>query len=719
MTQLKYKFLRKTISKYITIFKISSHIFISSMFLFAAQVYAEIIDRQIVVSNFSPGVTNLDKSSPFTLGNGKFAFTADITGLQSFADDYFNAGFPLETKARWAWHTKFGKAYDLAEASEEYDAYERKVSFPTQSNTPAAQWLRQNPHDLPLGRISLMLDGKKLVPQQLTQVQQKLDLWRGKLNSRYRLDDHDVQVVSAAHANRDAIGFSINSVLNKTARLSVQFQFPRSYDFSVKNTPNIDWLHEDEHTTVIRSQTKNSLLLERKIDDLIFNIFISWRGNALLKQNSQHAFELIPQGDKLFELTVEYRASSKQQNRPLKFAETVQSANSYWQAYWKSGAFVDLTQSSDPRAHELQRRILLSQYLLAAQSRAKIPTQETGLTSSSWYGKFHTEMAWLHYSHWILWNRSELAEPMLDWYLQQLDVARAIAKNRGLDGARWPKMVGENGRESPGGNPLIIWNQPQAIHLAEMYFQKNRNKKTLEKYAVLVDETARAMSAMLVWDKASKRFGLHSPIWISQEIYTPTASRNPTFELAYWRYGLETAQQWRIRQGLAINPHWQAQLNALASLPIKNEKYVAMESIPDTFDNPASREDHPSMLAPTAFLNDAHIDTKIMNNTLDAVLKTWAFDTKIWGWDYPMLAMTAARLGRLELAVDLLLMKSKNNHYLINGHCPQIGADLPVYLPANSSLLTAVGIMLEKNPQTSDYFGFPKNSSWKIRAEGF
>ncbi len=719
MNQSKNTFISKTILGSRVQLRIGAVFLIALMLFFTMEVQANSIDRRVLVSAFAPQLTQFDKSSPFTLGNGKFAFTADVTGLQTFADDYFAAGFPLETKSRWAWHTKSGKAYDLAEADEKYDAYERKVSFPTQSNTPAAQWLRQNPHDLPLGRISLLLDGKKLAPQQLTQVQQNLDLWSGKLKSRYRLDEQDVQVASAVHAKRDAVAFSINSALNKAARLSVQFRFPRSYDFSVKNTPDMHWLHDDEHNTSIRSQTKNSLLLERRVDDLVFSVFISWRGYAQLKQNSQHAFELIPAGDKLFEFTVEYSESKKDKIRPLKFVEVAQSANTYWKSYWRSGAFVDLTQSSDPRAHELQRRILLSQYLLAAQSRAKIPTQETGLTSSSWYGKFHTEMAWLHYSHWILWNRSELAEPMLDWYLQTLDVARAIAKNRGLEGARWPKMVDVNGRESPGGNPLIIWNQPQAIHLAEMYFQNNKDKKTLEKYAVLVDETARAMSAMLTWDKSNQWFGLNSPIWISQEIYTPTASRNPTFELAYWRYGLAIAQQWRTRQGLAINPQWQAQLNALASLPVKNEKYVAMESIPDTFDNAASREDHPSMLAPTAFLNDANIDPKIMSNTLDAVLKSWAFDTKIWGWDYPMLAMTAARLGRSDLAVELLLMESKNNRYLINGHCPQIGADLPVYLPANSSLLTAVATMLEKNPKTGDYLGFPKKSSWKIRAEGF
>jgi hypothetical protein len=249
-------------------------------------------------------------------------------------------------------------------------------------------------------------------------------------------------------------------------------------------------------------------------------------------------------------------------------------------------------------------------------------------------------------------------------------------------------------------------------------YKKSGNKKILQKYTTLVEETANAMSSMLVWDQKNNRYMLDAPIWISQELYTPAQSRNPTYELAYWRFGLETAQQWRINQGLPINEKWQKQINQLSALPIKNKKYVAMESIPDTFDNAASREDHPSMIAPTAFFNDAHVDKKIMNNTLDAIIKSWAFDTKIWGWDYPMLAMTSARLGRQD-AVDLLLMKSKNNYYLANGHCPQVGADLAVYLPANSSLLTAVAIMLEKNSQTGERIGFPKNKGWDVRAEGF
>jgi hypothetical protein len=701
-------------------FSCFSIMLISLLLIPTAHANAETIDREKVVATFSPVVKTLDKLSPFTLGNGKFAFTADATGFQSFAEEYFAAGFPLETKARWAWHTKPGNNYSLTAANKEYSAYNRKVNFPTEMDSVPAQWLRQNPHDLPLGRIALLLDGKKLTAEKISGIEQHLDLWRGKLTSRYALDGTAVLTESATHAERDLTGFKIASPLIDKSRLSIQLRFPRGYDFSVKNTPDIDWQNDSEHTTAVRKKTKNSLLLERKVDDEIYIVAVNWKGKASIKSNSPHTFEIVPAGtNKTFEFTVEYFEHNEKNHKALTFNRITASAESYWQGYWQNGAFVDLTRSTDKNAHELQRRILLSQYLLAAQARASIPTQETGLTSSSWYGKFHTEMAWLHYSHWILWNRSEGALPILDWYVQNLDKAQAIAKYRGLDGARWPKMVGPDGRESPGGNSLIIWNQPHPIHLAEMLFEKTQNKNVLKKYAAVVEESARAMSSMLTWDEKNNRYNLDAPIWIAQEIYTPEESRNPTYELAYWRYGLETAQQWRLRQGLPANEHWQKQLASLAALPIKDGKYVAMESIPDTFDNIKSREDHPSMLAPTAFFNDANIDKKIMNNTLDAIVQSWAFETHIWGWDYPMMAMAAARLERRDIAVQLLLMNSRNNHYLGNGHVPQLGSELAVYLPANSSMLSAVAIMLQKNPQTGEYLGFPNNKQWDIRTEGF
>src|ERR1700761_6070474 len=62
------------------------------------------IDRQTVVSRHNPHIQKLDPYSALTLGNGSFAFTADITGLQTFLDPY-DKDFPLCTMATWAWHT--------------------------------------------------------------------------------------------------------------------------------------------------------------------------------------------------------------------------------------------------------------------------------------------------------------------------------------------------------------------------------------------------------------------------------------------------------------------------------------------------------------------------------------------------------------------------------------------------------------------------------------
>jgi hypothetical protein len=98
-----------------------------------------------------------------------------------------------------------------------------------------------------------------------------------------------------------------------------------------------------------------------------------------------------------------------------------------------------------------------------------------------------------------------------------------------------------------------------------------------------------------------------------------------------------------------------------------------------------------------------------------------------------MIAMTATRLGRPEVAVEILLREGPNNVYLPNGHCPQrsneaMTADAPpgsrkreiaAYLPANGAFLSAVALMVAGWDGCEEkYPGFPKDGSWKIRAEG-
>jgi hypothetical protein len=111
------------------------------------------------------------------------------------------------------------------------------------------------------------------------------------------------------------------------------------------------------------------------------------------------------------------------------------------------------------------------------------------------------------------------------------------------------------------------------------------------------------------------------------------------------------------------------------------------------------------------------MDSVVMRNTFDWIWNNWAWkDT--WGWDFPMTAMTATRLGLPDKAVDALLMPIQTNTYLINGHNYQ-DERLTIYLPGNGGLLAAVAIMCAGyegskviNP------GIPKDGTWKVKWEG-
>jgi hypothetical protein len=445
-----------------------------------------------------------------------------------------------------------------------------------------------------------------------------------------------------------------------------------------------------------------------------------------------HQFRLTPRGgERVLTFSAAFSPVPLKASLPA-FDETLAHSARAKAAFWKSGGAVDFSGSSDPRAKVLEGRVVLSQYLMAIQSGGDFPPQETGLTASTWWGKHHTEMIWWHTAHFALWGRPERLASQLDWFVKSLPVAREIAKGRGLRGARWPKMIGPEGRESPGGNPLIVWNQPHPIYLAELLYRANPGAATLTRYRDLVLETAEGMASMVFLDPKHSAYVLGPPLWIAQEIYDQATSQNPSFELSYWRFALRTAQSWRERLGLPRSKEWDDVIARLSPLPVKDGKYVALESNPDTFDNVASRHDHPTMIAPLGLLPGDGVDRNTMNRTLDAVLKTWDWEAKIWGWDYPMIAMTAARLGRPEDALEILLRDGPNNRYMPNGHCPQRvdesavtnpsttarKREIAVYLPANGALLSAVAMMVAGwDGATGPNPGFPKEG-WTVRAEG-
>ena len=192
---------------------------------------------------------------------------------------------------------------------------------------------------------------------------------------------------------------------------------------------------------------------------------------------------------------------------------------------------------------------------------------------------------------------------------------------------------------------------------------------------------------------------------------------DPTFELTYWRWGLETAQQWRVRLGLPRDEKWDAVLKGLAQPPVGDGKYLFTETAPDSYTNPRWNQDHPAVVGALSFVPGPGIDVETMRHTLDWVWKNWNWpDT--WGWDYPMLAMCAARLGEPERAVDALLLDTPKNHWSLNGQVYQ-RPGLTIYLPANGGLLYATAMMAagwDSSPKWNAP-GFPGHGQWTVRWE--
>ena len=674
------------------------------------------IDRYALVSRHNVSLSGFDALSPLSVGNGKFTFTADLTGLQSFASIY-DSGIPLTTMAEWGWHSfPNTQNYKLEDTFEEVDTYGRKVPYNIIRKSPAADYLRANPHQSNLARIGFVLlkaDGSAASAEDLTNTSQTLNLWQGVLNSTFQLDGENVEVQTLCHPDLDMIAVSVRSRLLGSGRLRISIQFP--YASGVWGRDSSSWENPNAHTTQMIKNDLDSALLLRRMDDLTYYCTLKYSQKSELTEISKHNYQLVPSGNTDSYWLCVLLSKEDRDISAVDFGGVQDSCKSHWQRFWTSGGAIDLSQSKDPRWKELERRIVLSQYLTAIGCAQKYPPQETGLTCNSWFGKFHLEMHWWHGVHFALWDRLELFEKSLAWYKEILPAARDIARRQGYQGARWPKMVGPNGADSPSDiGPLLIWQQPHPIYYAELVYRQRPTKQTLEEYKTIVQQSAEFMASFAHWNEQRKCYELGPPLISAREFDGSDFARtkNPTFELAYWAWGLEAANQWRQRLGLQREPKWDHIVKHLAPLPVHDGIYVEQET-PLVADG-----GHPCMLAAYGLLPGAPLlDKETMRKTLRHVMENWNH-TETWGWDYPMIAMTAARLGEPNLAVDALLMNAKKNTYLPNGHNYQ-EQRLPIYLPGNGGLLTAVAMMAAGWDGCPDKQapGFPDNGQWTVKWE--
>jgi hypothetical protein len=690
---------------------------------------AQRIDRKALVERHKVINIQADSLGSLSVGNGRFAFTADVTGLQSFPE-YYAHGIPLGTQSEWGWHSfKDTVGYKFNETLKTYQINGRPISYSVQVNTPkrsreAADWFRQNVHRLQLGNLGFEIikkNGSVAGIADIKNIHQELNMWRGEIKSHFTVEGVPVDVLTYCHQGVDAIAVKVNSPLVGEGRLKVKLKFP--FPTNEFADMGVNYQHPEKHSSEIDFHDAHRAFITHKLDIEVYTAHLAWTNIGKVSKAGPHQFYLTPgKASNVFEFSCLFKTDTRWEELAIipTFIQTQANSIAAWQKFWMRGGAVDLAGSTDKRADELERRIICSQYLTKLQCSGKYPPQETGLTYNSWYGKPHLEMHWWHGVHFALWGRPDLLENSMAWYNGVVEAnAKALAKRQGFKGARWQKMTDPDGNESPSSvGAFLIWQQPHFIYFAELDYRQHPTMATLQKYKEQVFATADFMASYAYFDKAKGRYILGPGLIPSQEVHNQATTFNPPYELSYWNWALNVAQQWRERLKMGRDKQWDDVVSKLSPLPQQNGVYLEAESAPDSYTNPKDITDHPSTLAAYGMLPYTNMmDTVVMKNTLDLIWKAWNWP-KTWGWDFPMTAMTATRLNMPEKAMDALFMPITTNTYLPNGHNYQ-DKRLTLYLPGNGGLLTAVAMMCAgwdgckvKNP------GFPKNGQWKVKWEG-
>jgi hypothetical protein len=680
----------------------------------AAAPATQPIDRHALVSRHDVVFTAPDPFGALSVGNGSFAFNFDVTGLQTFPDHYAKTT-PLGVLSDWGWHA-FPNPDGFSMDTFHFKTVPkngRTFSYPaagTVHTSPQAAYLRSNPQRIGLGLVGLAMtkaDGSPVAIADLTQIHQHLDLWDGCCDSAFAVGGQPVRVTTVASQDKDQVAVRIDSPMIAAGRLKVRIAFPYA---STSFGPDYnDWTHPDAHVTTLTPRGDHGADFARSLDATRYAVRLHWEQDGVtLTPAEKHVFVLAGHGDALA-FTMRFSPDAPTtENDDVDAVRTAAAAA--WHAYWSHGGVIDFSGTADPRAAELERRLVLSQYVMAVHDAGHTPPQETGLAANSWYGKFHMEMFWWHAAHWATWGRPELLERSLDSLTAMMPANAKIARLEGCSGVKWPKMTDPTGVESPSGvGPVLVWQQPHPIYLAELVYRAKKDRATLDRYKDIVFATADYMADFVDFDKTRGEYVLGPGVSAGDEKHTDVVHNlNPTMEVQYWKWTLMIAQEWRKRLGLEPNPKWADVIARFAKPTVRGGVYPALEIPVET---------KPAFL--TTFMYGAFagpdVDPQVMRATLHGWHQPVPQNEITWGT--AMAAMCAARLDEPDRAVDLLVGRFDTNPFRPNGYTVRRPDQTPMYMPANGGWLVAAAMMAAGwDGCDRSTPGFPKD--WVVRSEG-
>lgn len=575
---------------------------------------------------------HIDSKNPVTIGNGDFAITLDQTGTQSLYEIYKD--IPLSTMSNKNWFYKDKK--DIKPSYVDGKAY---MLF-NLDNDPNYQTNRQYPFKYSFMQI-LLYDNDKLIDiNNIKDVKQELDLYKGIVTSSFNYKEKINKTISFIYQDHDEFNFKLQS---DNLNLALKFNYP-SY---TKNGYRLDIL-----PNVLVKEDRITLLYDDK-NSLSFK----------LKSSSNY---------QIVENTLIFDDNNVSFSLALDEIKEGKLLDEFWKC--DNGIIID--------NEELVKKMVLSKYLLHVNSTGIYPPQESGLTYNCWNSKFHLEMHLIH-SLWNIYNNhvGDLVKSF-DYYLSIMPSSLKRASLNGYKGLRFPKMTGPDGEDSPSNiGPLLIWQAPHILFmLQEIYYLYNK-ENIIKKYEPLISGTIDFMISFLTL-KDSK-YQMLDPLLEACESIPLDRCQNPSFELEYWRYTLE--RQPKIDTVLYGHQRYDyLDITSKIITPKEDDGiYLKTYGVIDKYD---LYKDHPTEGFLMSFFKSKIVDKEKMLKTIDYILKNMDLSS-YWGWDFPFLGLSLLNCGEIEKSIEVTQLNTINNQYLYNGYNTSPRDDLKAYLPGNGAFL--------------------------------
>lgn len=355
-----------------------------------------LIPRQSLVSRFNPTRNASSLITPMQVGNGNFAFGADVTGLQTFQ--------PFNILSSWGWkNDSLPPGTTQADVDDYHGAsllnHGRPVEYDFGGPEPIQQWLIANPNRVNLGRVGLLFMGEngavlqEVAEEDLDKKSQKLDLWTGIITSTFVYAGVQVSVEVACSQDSDVIAVSVDSPLVSQGKLGIFLDFPWNDGSSKFSAPFVgNYSVPEMHTTTLNvasakysGPSQVQAEIAHTMDAATFYTSLAGDGITIDRPSPvEHRYNIKPASKRssTLSISVAYGLVDTIGQTIAPTADVFQSSTDTWQEYWSTSGFVDvLTGSTDTRAVELQRRIILSRYLMRVNDAGDTPPQEVGFVA--------------------------------------------------------------------------------------------------------------------------------------------------------------------------------------------------------------------------------------------------------------------------------------------------------------------------------------------------